>query len=102
MTAMMMEKIAEAKKMVAHFTKIDRKGEYLYKGMFTPTTYQRMRWDWKGEATPAWATLKKYADEVRLVAVDYTYEWHSDGSMLAEMCGIKEGTVFHATAYRFE
>jgi len=101
MTAMMMEKIAEAKKMVAHFAKIDRKGEYLYKGMFTPTTYQRMRWDWKGKATPSWATLVKYCEEAGLVAEEVPMEWHSDGSALAEMSGIAEGTIFYHIFYRF-
>lgn len=91
MTAKMMEKIAEAKKMVAEM------GE---DGKFTPTTYERMRWEWEAE-TPTWATLKKYFAEAGIVAEDVAYAWHSDGSALAEMCGIKEGTIFHYTVYHF-
>ena len=102
MTTTMMQKIEEAKKMVAHFIKTDRKGYYSYKGMFTPTTYQSMRWAWKGEATPAWATLVKYCEEAGLVAEEVPMEWHSDGSALAEMCGITDGTIFSHTFYRFE
>ena len=92
--------IEEAKKMVAHFMGLDN-GEYFYEGGFTPTTYQSMRWDWEGEATPAWATLKKYAAEAGLISEDVACAWHSDGSALAEMCGIAEGTVFHFTVYHF-
>lgn len=102
MTTTMMQKIEEAKKMVAHFVKTDRKGYYSHKGMITPTTYEAMRWEWKGEATPAWATLKKYATEAGLVAEEVAFEWYSDGSALAEMSGIAEGAVFYHTMYRFE
>ena len=98
MTTAMMMKMEEAKKMVATLCDED--------GLFIPSLYDEwhMEWTWKyhGGATPTWATLKKYADEVGLVAVDCSYAWHSDGSLLAEMCGIKEGTIFHYTAYRFE
>ena len=99
MTTAMMMKIEEAKKMVAKLTDDD--------GLFCPAEYDKWhamwKWYYHGEGdTPTWATLKKYADEVGLVAVDCTYAWHSDGSLLAEMCGIKEGTIFHYTAYRFE
>ena len=38
MTTTMKQKIEEAKKMVAHFVKTDRKGYYFYKGMLTPTS----------------------------------------------------------------
>ena len=91
MTTTMMMKVAEAKKMVSAMCDVD----------FIPSMYERMRYDWEA-ATPTWATLKKYAKEAGLVAVDKTIEWHSDGSLLASMCGIEEGTVFHYTAYRFE
>ena len=101
MTTTMMQKIEEAKKMVAHFIKTDRKGEYIYKGMFAPVDYERMRWEWEG-TTPAWATLKKYAVEAGLKAEEVALEWHSDGSALAEMCGIIEGSIFYHTFYRFE
>ena len=95
MTTTMMMKIEEAKKMVSALCDED----------FTPTMYEEMRVDWKfaeKPATPSWATLKKYATEAGLVAVDKAYAWHSDGSLLASMCGIAEGTIFHYTAYRFE
>lgn len=101
MTTTMMQKIEEAKKMVAHFVKTDRKGEYLYKGMFTPTRYEAMRWAWK-TATPTWATLLKYCEDAGLVAEDVPMKWHSDGSALAEMSGIADGTIFYHTFYRFE
>ena len=98
MTTMMKQKIEEAKKMVAYFVEhklIDDGAEW-----FTPTEYDAMRWQWEGE-TPAWATLKKYADEVGLVAEEVAVEWHSDGSVMAEMCSIPEGTVFYHTKYHF-
>lgn len=92
MTATMMKKIEEAKAMIAA-TYGDEP--------FIPTTYEEARWDWEAP-TPTWATLKKYATEAGLVAEDVAYAWHSDGSMMAEMCGIAEGTIFHYTAYHFE
>ena len=92
MTTTMMKKVAEAKAMVAKFAE---------DGKFIPSTYEDMRYDWK-EATPSWSTLKKYADEIGLVAEDVAYAWHSDGSLLASMSGIAEGTIFHYTVYRFE
>ena len=94
MTTTMMMKVAEAKAMVTALCEEEGK-------VFTPTTYEQMRYGWKGQ-TPAWATLKKYASEAGLVAEDRTLAWHSDGSLLASMCGIAEGTVFHYTVYRFE
>lgn len=93
MTATMMMKVAEAKAMTAALSPEEGK-------VFTPTTYEEMRHYWK-TAAPAWATLKKYATEIGLVAEDRTFEWHSDGSMLAALSGITEGTVFHYTVYRF-
>lgn len=91
MTANMMQKIEEAKKMVRALYGED---------CFMPATYEDMRYQWDG-ATPTWNTLKKYAKEAGLVAEDFTWAWHSDGSMLAELSGIKEGTIFHHTVYRF-
>ena len=99
MTTTMMKKIEEAKKMVSTLCEED--------GLFIPSQYDKWHamWQWyyhgEGE-TPTWATLKKYASEIGLVAVDCTCAWHSDGSLLAELCGIAEGTIFHYTAYRFE
>ena len=93
MTTTMMMKVAEAKAMTAALSPEEGKA-------FTPTTYEKMRYHWKGE-TPAWTTLKKYAAEIGLVAEDRTFEWHSDGSPLAAMSGITEGTIFHYTIYRF-
>jgi len=94
MTTTMMMKIAEAKAMTAALSSEEGK-------VFTPTTYEEMRYDWEA-ATPTWATLKKYAAEIGLVAEDRTLEWHSDGSLLSALSGIAEGTVFHYTVYRFE
>jgi len=91
MTNTMMNKIAEAKKMVAALCEED---------LFIPATYEEMRYHWES-ATPTWATLKKYATEAGLVAEDVAQEWHHDGSMLSALCGISEGTVFHYTAYHF-
>ena len=88
MTATMMMKIAEAKKMMGA-------------EQFCPTDYENARWHWDA-ATPAWATLKKYATEAGLVAEEVAYEWHGDGSMLAALCGIAEGTVFYHTMYSFK
>lgn len=99
MTEMMMKKVAEAKAMVAYFVEyklIDDGAD-----RFTPTEYEEMRYQWE-DATPAWATLKKYAHEVGLVSEVVAIEWHSDGSMLAETSGISEGTIFYHTFYRFE
>ena len=93
MTTTMMIKVAEAKAMTAALSPEEGK-------VFTPTTYEEMRHYWEA-ATPAWATLKKYASEIGLVAEDRTAEWHSDGSLLAALSGIAEGTVFHYTVYRF-
>lgn len=98
MTTKMMKKIEEAQKMVAYFVEHKLIGNGAE--VFTPTQYEEMRWQWEGE-TPAWSTLKKYAIEAGLVAEDVAREWHSDGSVMAEMCGIAEGTVFHYTAYHF-
>ena len=93
MTTTMMKKVAEAKAMTAALSPEEEKA-------FTPTTYEKMRYYWKGE-TPAWTTLKKYADEIGLVAEKVAFEWHSDGSMLAEMSGIKDGAIFYHTCYHF-
>ena len=92
MTNLMMKKVLEAKAMVAHFAGDE---------MFIPSQYEEMRYEWKAE-TPSWSTLKKYAKEIGLVAEKVAFEWHSDGSMLAEMSGIAEGTVFYHTCYHFE
>jgi len=94
MTTTMMMKVAEAKAMVIALSPEEGK-------VFTPTTYEEMRYYWKS-ATPTWATLKKYASEIGLVAEDRVLEWHSDGSLLATLSGISEGTIFHYTVYRFE
>ena len=94
MTTTMMMKVAEAKAMIAALSEEEGK-------VFTPTTYERMRYEWAA-TTPTWATLKKYADEIGLVAEDVAYAWHSDGSLLSSMSGIAEGTIFHYTVYRFE
>jgi len=93
MTTTMMMKVAEAKAMTTALSPEEGKA-------FTPATYEEMRYYWEA-ATPAWSTLKKYASEIGLVAEDRTMEWHSDGSMLAAMSGIAEGSVFHYTVYRF-
>ena len=93
MTTTMMMKVAEAKAMTAALSPEEGKA-------FTPTTYEKMRYYWKGE-TPAWTTLKKYAAEIGLVAEDRTFEWHSDGSPLAAMSGIKDGAIFYHTCYHF-
>lgn len=94
MTTTMMMKIAEAKAMIAALSPEEGK-------VFIPSSYEEMRYYWKA-ATPTWATLKKYAAEIGLVAEDRAQEWHSDGSLLAALSGISEGTVFHYTVYRFE
>ena len=94
MTAMMMKTMEEAKAMISALCKEEGK-------VFTPSTYEQMRYSWKSE-TPAWATLKKYASEIGLVAEDRAQAWHSDGSLLAVLSGITEGTIFHYTVYRFE
>jgi hypothetical protein len=94
MTATMMMKVTEAKAMVAALCEEEGK-------VFTPTTYEQMRYYWEA-ATPTWATLKKYASEIGLVTEDRACAWHSDGSLLASLCGIAEGTIFHYTVYRFE
>ena len=91
MTATMMKKIEEAKKLVAAGFGTES---------FIPSMYETLRYGWKA-ATPTWATLKKYATEAGLIAEDKTIAWHSDGSALATLCGIAEGTVFHYTAYHF-
>ena len=88
MTTAMMSKIAEAKKMMGTEE-------------FIPIDYENARYHWE-MATPSWATLKKYAEEAGLVAEEKAFEWHSDGSMLAEMCGITEGTIFYHTVYHFQ
>ena len=93
MTATMMMKVAEAKAMTAALSPEEGK-------VFTPTTYEEMRYYWEA-ATPTWATLKKYAAEIGLVAEDRTLAWHADGSLMAALSGIAEGTVFHYTVYRF-
>ena len=93
MTTTMMMKVAEAKAMTAAMSPEEGKA-------FTPTTYEEMRYYWKA-ATPTWATLKKYAAEIGLVAEDRAAEGHSDGSLMAALSGIAEGSVFHYTVYRF-
>ena len=68
---------------------------------FSPTEYEKARYTWE-YATPTWSTIKKYADEIGLIAVDKTFIWHSDGSLLAEMIAPNlEGTVCHYTMYYF-
>ena len=88
MTNMMLMKIEEAKKMMGT-------------QQFCPTEYEEARFYWKN-ATPAWTTLKKYAAEIGLVAEEVAFEWHSDGSLLAEMCGLAEGDIFYHTMYSFK
>ena len=88
MTTTMMTKIAEAKKMMQGET-------------FCPSQYEDMRYQWKA-STPSWSTLKKYATEIGLQSKEQAYEWHSDGSMLAELCGIADGTICYYTVYYFE
>jgi len=95
MTTTMMMKVTEAKAMVAHFVK---------DGKFIPAQYEEMRYDWNN-ATPTWATLKKYADEIGLRSEEVAYEWHCDGSPLATLAmleGLHEGTVCYYTQYYFE
>ena len=87
MTLTMKSKIAEAKKMMGN-------------NKFIPAEYEHARNEWEG-VTPAWATLKKYAAEIGLKSEQASFEWHSDGSMLDELSGIEEGTVFYYTAYYF-
>lgn len=97
MTKNMMMKVEEAKKMMAHVAEL----EYLKDGKyFCPSEYDGYRYQWE-EVTPSWGTLKKYAEEIGLVAEDVPFEWHSDGSMLAELCGMKEGEVFYHKMYYF-
>ena len=97
MTTTMTKKIEEAKKMVAYF--VEHKLIDGGANRFTPTEYDEMRWQWEGE-TPAWSTLKKYATEAGLTSEVVAIEWHSDGSALAEMCGIADGAIFYHTFYR--
>ena len=78
MTTIMMKKIEEAKKMVSTLCEED--------GLFIPSQYNtwHLEWGWKyhGEGeTPVWATLKKYASEIGLIAVDCVCAWHSDGQI---------------------
>lgn len=97
MTKNMMKKMEEAKKMMAYVAELG----YLEDGkFFTPTEYNGYRIQWE-EDTPTWNTLKKYAEEIGLVAEEVAYEWHSDGSALAIMSGIKEGEIFYHTCYYF-
>lgn len=91
MTEKMMKKIEEAKKMVSATFGND---------YFMPSMYEDARYDWE-EATPTWVTLKKYAIEAGLKSEEKAFEWHSDGSLLAEMCSIKEGEIFYHTVYHF-
>lgn len=88
MTAMMMMKITEAKKMMGA-------------EQFCPADYEAARCHWDA-ATPTWPTLKKYAAEIGLVAEEVAFEWHNDGSLLAAVCGIAEGTIFYHTMYSFK
>lgn len=99
MTEKMMAKVAAAKEMVAYFVEHGLIGDGATD--FYPAQYDEMRWQWDAE-TPTFATLKKYAAEIGLVAGEHYYAWHSDGSFLAAYSGIKEGAVFHYTAYHFE
>ena len=97
MTKKMMEKMEEAKKMMAKVAELG----YLEKGkFFCPTEYDGYRYQWEAE-TPSWATLKKYAEEIGLQSEMVPFEWHSDGSMLAELCGMKEGEIFYHKMYFF-
>ena len=91
MTNLMMKKVAEAKAMIKHFVGDE---------MFIPSMYNEMRYDWKAE-TPSWSFLKAHAEEIGLIAEKVAFEWHSDGSMLDEMSGIAEGTIFYHTCYHF-
>lgn len=97
----MMEKLAEAKKMMDYVAKL---GYLKDDKFFCPTEYDGYRRQWLAERnaeTPAWATLKKYAKEIGLLSEEVPFEWHSDGSALAAICGIAEGTIFYHTMYYF-
>lgn len=96
MTNNTMKKMEEAKKMMEYVKELG----YLEDGKFTPTEYDGYRRQWE-EATPTWNTLKKYAKEVGLVAEEVAFEWHSDGSLLAELCSLKDGDIFYHTMYHF-
>ena len=97
MNKAMMMKVEEAKKMMAYVAELG----YLKDGkFFCPSEYDQYRYQWE-EVTPSWSSLKKYAEEIGLVAEDVPFEWHSDGSMLAELCGMKEGEVFYHKMYYF-
>ena len=97
MTKNMMKKMEEAKKMMAHVAELGylKDGKY-----FCPSEYDGYRYQWE-EATPSWGTLKKYAEEIGLIAEVIPFEWHSDGSMLAELCGMEEGAMFYWKMYYF-
>ena len=101
MTIMTKNGIAEAKKMIAYVT---AQGWLKDDKFFCPTEYDNYRRQWvkeTGNAIPAWATLKKSAKEIGLLSEVVPFEWHSDGSALAAICGIAEGTIFYHTIYYF-
>ena len=100
MTEMMMKKVAEAKAMVTYFVEHKLIGDGA--DVFYPAQYEEMRYQWD-KATPTWATLKKYAEEIGLVAEVKEEEWFSDGSpmgVLGALYGM-EGQKFTYTVYRF-
>lgn len=97
MTNNMKKKIEEAKKMMAEVAKLGYLKDEKY---FAPTEYDHYRNQWENE-TPSWATLKKYAKEIGLASKNIPFEWHSDGSALAELCGIEEGEIFYHKMYFF-
>ena len=93
MTLTTKSKIEEARRMMENFETFD--------GKFYPMMYEDARREWP-VATPAWQTLKKYAKEAGLESTTLFLEWHSDGSPVAELCGMKEGELFSTTAYFFK
>lgn len=98
-------KIERAKEMMAYVASLGflENGKY-----FTPTQYEGYRKQWleeTGMSTPAWSTLKKYANEIGLMHDEIKYEWHSDGSSICEfaLCSglIEDGETFSHTMYYF-
>ena len=88
-------KCENAVKMMRKYTKYLDQGRY-----FTPTWYEKARARYK-LPTPSFGTLVKYADEIGLKCEMVQYAWHNDGSIMANACGIEEGTVYTHKMYRF-
>lgn len=86
-------KIEEARRMMEHYCRPD--------GTFWVMMYEEARREWPKE-TPAWSTIKKYAEEAGLQTTTVYLEWHSDGSFIAEFCRLEDGEMIPTSAYFFK